>query len=139
MHAFRRLALCTALLVLAACRTAAPTPEAGRLVTGSWGGSHVGLELGPDGGTLDYDCAAGSIDQPLRTGPDGRFTARGTHVPGHGGPEREGYEPPRLPAFYSGEVHGDRMTLNVHIPSTDVRIGPLSLRRGAEATILRCL
>lgn len=134
-----RIALTIVAMALAACRTADAARDEARLVTGSWGGTHVSLELGPNGGVLEFDCASGTIDEPVRTGPGGRFAARGTHVPGQGGPEREGYEPPRLPAEYSGEAEGDRMTLNVRVPSTGVEIGPLALRRGAEPMILRCL
>ena len=125
-------------LVLTACQTAS-MEDGRRPVTGSWGGTHVGLVLGPDGGRLEYDCASGTIDGPMGTDAGGRFTARGTHVPGHGGPEREGDVPPRLPANYAGEVRGDRMTLRVRVPSTGVEIGPLTLRRDVEPVILRCL
>ena len=125
-------------LVLTACQTT--SAGNGRLpVTGSWGGTHVGLVLGPDGGRLEYDCASGTIDGPLRTDAGGRFTARGTHMPGHGGPEREGEVPSRLPANYAGEVRGNRMTLRVRMPSTGVEIGPLTLRRDVEPVIFRCL
>ena len=134
-----RIALSILALAMAACRTAGPASGEARLVTGAWGGAHISLRLGPDGGVLEYDCASGTIDQSLRTGASGRFAARGTHVPGQGGPEREGYEPPRLSAEYSGEVDRDRMTLIVRVPSIDLEIGPLALRRGAEPIILRCL
>jgi hypothetical protein len=133
-----RLAAGALALMVIACQTASEGDGRGP-VTGSWGGTHVGLVLGLDGGRLEYDCASGTIDGPLRTDSGGRFTARGMHVPGHGGPEREGDEPPRLPADYSGEVHGDRMILRVRMPSTGVEIGPLTLRRDVEPIIFRCL
>jgi len=133
-----RLAAGALALVLTACQTAA-AGDGRAPVTGSWGGTHVGLVLEPDGGRLEYDCASGTIDGPLRTDAGGRFTARGTHVPGQGGPEREGEEPPRLPADYSGEVRGDRMILRMRVPATGVEIGPLTLRRDVEPIIFRCL
>jgi hypothetical protein len=130
-----------AAILLAACQTPGPVPaETGkRPITGAWGGNHVSLVLAANGGTLEYDCASGSIDGPLGTDARGRFAARGTHIPGQGGPEREGDEPPRLPADYSGEVSGDSMTLLVRVPSAGIEIGPLTLRRGAEANLFRCL
>ena len=136
-----RIAVWTAALAMAACETGSPSAAAAgqRPLTGSWGGAHVSLVLRPDGGALEYDCASGSIDEPLRTDAGGRFTARGTHVPGQGGPEREGEVPPRLPALYSGAVSGAKMRLLVRIPSTGAEIGPLELRRDAEPILLRCL
>ena len=123
-------------LLLAACQSVAvPTAP----LTGSWGGRHVGLTLAAEGGRLDYDCAAGTIDTPLNPGSDGRFFSRGTHSPGQGGPVRIGHEPPRLPATYEGRVRGDRMTLLVRVPSTGVELGPFALRRGVEPILMRCL
>ena len=124
-------------VAVAACRTGGES--VGEPITGAWGGTHVGLVLKADGGTLEYDCASGSIDEPLRLDRAGAFTAIGTHVPGNGGPEIEGQQPPRLPAHYSGMVRRERMTLRVRIPSTGVEIGPLTLRRGAEPILFRCL
>lgn len=123
-------------MLVAACQTvAAPAAP----LTGSWGGRHVGLTLTAEGGRLDYDCAAGTIDAPPSLDRDGRFRARGTHTVGQGGPDRIGYEPPRLPATYEGWVRGDRMTLQVRVPSTGAELGPFTLRRDAEPILLRCL
>ena len=134
-----RLAACAAAVVLAACQTAgSAAPETGP-ITGSWGGTHVSLVLGAEGGVLEYDCASGSIDGPLRTDANGRFAAGGWHSPGHGGPQREGDEPLRLPAHYSGEVRGGTMTLLVRVPARGIEIGPLTLRQGAEPVLFRCL
>lgn len=103
---------------------------------GTWGGRHVGLELTAGGGALDYDCAAGTIDEPVRADASGRFTARGTHTPGMGGPERVDVARPRLPAQYSGRIQGERMTLSVRAPD---ELGPFTLARGAEPMLMRCL
>ncbi|MDQ4087109.1 MAG: hypothetical protein M3177_03710 [Pseudomonadota bacterium] len=109
------------------------------VVTGSWGGPRVGLVLDASGGRLEYDCATGGIEQPLRLDGQGRFSATGHHIAGAGGPERVGYVPPRSPASYSGRVEGDTMTLLVRIPSLGVEIGPLALRRNAQPMLVRCL
>jgi hypothetical protein len=139
---FRAVAAIGAVILVSSCQAAVapPLPGPGPYpVTGAWGGVHVSLVLQESGGMLEYDCASGEIDGPLRTDSAGRFSAVGYHTPGQGGPEREGYVPPRQPATYSGRVQGDVMTLLVSIPSTGVQIGPLTLRRGAEPTIFRCL
>ena len=121
-------------LVPAAC---ASVPAEGVPVTGSWGGTHVGLTLDAAGGRLEYDCAGGTIG-PVIPGRDGRFVAAGTHTPEHGGPVREGEVLPTHPVQFSGTVRGDRMTLHGRV-ATGVELGPFQLRRGAEPIIFRCL
>ena len=63
---------------------------------------------------------------------------QGTHVPGHGGPDVEGMVMPTFRTTFTGTVRGDRMTLAGHVEN-GVALGPFTLRRGAEAGILRCL
>lgn len=125
-------------LPLAAIAGCASVPPAGVPLIGRWGGQHVGLELGPAGGTLDYDCAAGRIEGPVLPRAGGTFEAVGTHTPGTGGPERAGVIPPSYAARYAGSVRGDRMTLQVRV-ANGVLIGPLELRRGTEPLLMRCL
>ena len=119
------------------CAPVAPTGAASPL-TGQWGGQHVGLVLGPSGGTLDYDCAAGRVG-PVYVARNGNFAAAGTHTPGTGGPERLGEVRPSYPARYSGSVSGEWMTLRVDVPDRGFVIGPYRLRRGADPILMRCL
>ena len=126
-----------ALIVLSACEAARPSP--GEPLTGSWGGQHVALALTWEGGTLEYDCAAGAIDEAVRPDSSGRFSVHGTHTPGHGGPDRVGEEAPALPADYEGRVGGSRMTLSVRVLSSGLELGPFTLERGATPIITRCL
>jgi hypothetical protein len=123
---------------MAACAPVPPA-QAGSPLVGSWGGQHVGLVIGPSGGTVDYDCAAGRIDGPLSVGRNGRFSGRGSHTPGTGGPERVGEVRPSYPAVYSGSVSGGWMTFRVDVPEPAIVIGPYRLRRGAEPMLMRCL
>jgi hypothetical protein len=125
-------------LLLAACTGAGLQPHAGpRLVTGEWGGPHVALHLRPDGGTIDYDCAHGTLDGPLLTDADGAFRVAGTHVHEHGGPARVGEVLPHEPAVYQGRIRGAQMTLEVRTATT--ALGSYTLRKGAPAQLLRCL
>ena len=123
-------------LLLGGCQSAAA--PAGP-ITGAWGGQHVGLVLDGAGGRLEYDCAAGAITGPIRPDSAGRFRGEGTHTPGQGGPDRIDYVPPKLPAVYEGIVAGDRMTLRVRTVPSGQELGPFTLRRGAEPTLLKCL
>lgn len=120
-------------LLLAAC-AAVPSPSA---LQGDWGGRHVGLRLTADGGTLEYDCAAGTMTPPL-VHADGSFTAEGTHTPGWGGPEIEGQVRPTFAVRYAGSVRGDTLTFQGDTVN-GVVLGPFTLRRGAEPIIFRCL
>src|SRR5688572_25600305 len=127
----RVLPFCVALL--SAC---AIFPPAGLPVTGDWGGRHVHLRLTEAGGTLDYDCAAGTIKGPLRLNEDGQFSAVGTHTPGQGGPEIEGRVSPTYRVQYAGTVRGKRMRLHGRV-ANGVVLGPYNLRLGAEPSIVR--
>lgn len=121
--------------LLAACAT---LPSASHPVVGEWGGTHVGLSLTSNGGTLEYDCATGTmIGQPMLQ-PDGTFHAEGTHTPGSGGPEIEGKVPPTYRVRYSGSVRGNIMSLQGRVEN-GILLGPFTLRRGAEPIIFRCL
>ena len=120
---------------LAAC---ASFPETGVPLTGEWGGRHVGLKLGQASATLDYDCAAGTIDGPLLPRADGTFEVDGRHTPGTGGPERVGEVRPSFRTRYWGVIRGGRMTLQARVEN-GVVLGPFTLVKGAEPIIFRCL
>jgi hypothetical protein len=126
-----------ALIALGACQAAPPLITAP--LTGSWGGRHIALELASHGGTLEYDCAAGTIDEPVRPDSAGRFFVHGTHTPGHGGPDRVGEQAPVLPADYEGRISGSRMTLSVRVVPSGLELGPFMIERGATPMVVRCL
>ena len=126
--------LAPALLLLAGC---AALPPAGAPLAGEWGGAQIGLTLTGDGGSIEYDCASGTIGKVV---PDraGRFSATGTHTPGHGGPAIEGEILPTYRTRFDGNVRGDRMTLTGRVEN-GVLLGPFTLMRGAEPGVFRCL
>lgn len=100
-------------------------------MTGEWGGKHVHLNLTESGGTLAYDCAAGTMAGPLRLDADGVFSAVGTHTAGKGGAETGGAVPPTYRVRYAGTVRGKRMRLHGRVDGGEV-LGPFSLRLGTE-------
>lgn len=124
-------------IVIAAlgCTAVSSTPN-GSPLSGSWGGEHIALTFTDAGGTIEYDCAHGSIAEPVRTAA-GRFEVAGFHVREHGGPVRENEPVDSVPARYIGAVGGDKLILRV-IVGTDT-LGPFELRRGAEPRIFKCL
>jgi len=120
------------------CATASPAKKGGALM-GSWGGLHIGLELTAKGGTLEYDCAHGPIDEPGVPDRDGRFEAAGTHTAGHHGPIREGEQTESRRARYRGKVDGETLVLTVTLVDSKEEIGTFTLTRGAPPRITHCM
>ncbi len=117
------------------------TPPTGPIPPSEWGGQHIGLVVLTDGGgaTIEYDCASGTIDEPITVDSSGGFTAVGTHTRGHGGPAMVGEIPDRHPARYTGSTDGKSMTLNVKLTDSGQDIGTYALTRGASPSVLKCL
>jgi len=113
-----------------------PTPV---IAPGPWGGSHVRMDVTSTGARLEYDCADGVIEEPLRPDGEGRFTASGIHTPGHGGPIRLGEVLPSFRARYQGRVDGEVMSLLVTLTETGAMLGTFELRRGSSGRLTRCL
>jgi hypothetical protein len=106
---------------------------------GSWGGAGIALEITAAGATIEYDCAHGTIDRPIVTDGNGRFSAEGTHVREHGGPIRIDDVPDRHPARYDGEVSGNVMRFSVTLLDTMQSLGPFTAARGVAGRVLKCL
>ena len=127
----------SALLALCVCWSCASVPAPGVPITGTWGGDHIRASLSKSGGELEYDCARGSITEPLTVNNDGRFDVRGFHFRGHGGPVRMDEKPDSAAARYTGRIRDDIMTLDVSVGGT--ALGSYSLLRGSDGSVFRCL
>lgn len=104
---------------------------------GIWGGEHLRVEITSGGATLEFDCAHGAIDEPLRLDKRARFSAQGTYTPERGGPVRRG-DSPSSAARYSGVVKGDTITLTVKLEAGNQRIGIYTLTRGTDPLLTKC-
>jgi hypothetical protein len=123
-----------------ATRIVAPRPSVSNPVAlGLWGGAHVNLVVTETGGKLEYDCAHGTIDQPLVTDSSGRFDLVGTHTREHGGPIRSDEKPDKHPALYTGTTDGQTMVLTVTLTDSNVPLGTFTLKRGQIGRIFKCL
>ena len=120
-------------------RVVAPRSTVQTVSLGAWGGVHVSLLLTETGGTLEYDCAHGTIDQPFVIDSSGRFQLAGTHTREHGGPIRKDEKPDTHPARYNGAVDGDTMTLTVTLTDSNEVLGAFTLTRGRMARLVKCL
>ena len=134
----RRAGLIAAVAVLAACSVIISGPNV-LIVIGTWGGEHLQLELEETGGTLEYDCAYGTIDAGWTLSDDGEFEGSGEHIIEHGGPVQEGEILPSRPASYSGTIKDDRMSLTVTLSDSAQVIGTFELVHGSDGKIVRCL
>jgi hypothetical protein len=108
--------------------------------TGSWGGEHIRLVVTDEGAMVEYDCAFGTVDEPLRLDKKNNFQARGTHVFERGGPHQVG-EPPLKghPVIYRGWTDGRQMRLTVTLLETGEDVGTFALALGRPPQLEKCL
>ena len=106
---------------------------------GMWGGAGIRLDVSADGAIIEYDCAHGTIDQPIVGDRNGRFTVTGTHVREHGGPIRVDEPPDRHPARYDGQVAGNSMRLSVTLTDGNQTIGSFDATLNGPARVVKCL
>lgn len=109
------------------------------VAAGAWGGNHAVLTLTESGGRIEFDCAHGTIDEPVTVNAEGLFDVRGTYSREHGGPIRRGEEEERRPARYSGTVRDETMTLTITVTGITPAVGPFTLELGKRGIIHKCL
>jgi hypothetical protein len=126
------------LLLLVACASSpGGASRLERVPSGEWGGQHVRLTVAPAGGVIEFDCAHGTLDQPLDLDAEGRFDVQGTLV-AEGGPVREDETANARASRYRGQSDGQRMTLEVTLEGGEAA-GTFSLTRGGRARLVKCL
>ena len=109
------------------------------LTIGSWGGKNIRLDVTKTGAKVEYDCAFGTIDEPLLLEKDDTFEAQGSHVYERGGPIRLGEPPPeRWPALYRGWTDGSQMHLTVTLLETGEVVGAFTLSLGRPPLLDKC-
>jgi hypothetical protein len=108
------------------------------LAAGDWGGKHVHMEVSGDGSLLEFDCAKGRITGRVTLDAEGRFSVNGEFAREGFGPRDEDKVPQGVPALYTGEVKGERMTLTVMLSETREQIGTYTLTRGSRGRLWRC-
>ena len=105
---------------------------------GVWGGVHIQMQTTAQGADIEYDCAHGTISEPIKLNAEGRFRINGTHSLDQPGPARQGVTSEARPATYSGSVNGKTMTLTVTLNATSEVIGTFTLTHGSEGIIRKC-
>jgi len=120
-------------VLLAACSSASVLE---RVPGGEWGGQHVRLSVNDTGAALEFDCAHGRIDQPLKVDTEGRFDVPGT-LSREGGPAREKPEPPQK-VRYAGKTDGRILDLEVRSAEGEGQ-GSFRLELGKRVKLMKCL
>lgn len=118
---------------------AAKSHKMRRIARGTWGGTHIQLEVNSRNAAVEYDCANGTINGPLTLDADGKFNWSGVHRRERGGPVRKDAPVHSYPAVYTGWIKGDTMTLTVKLTDTDEELGTYTLKRGAVGKVFKCL
>ncbi len=91
------------------------------------------------GGTVEFDCAHGRLDEPMVVDQSGRFAVAGVLVREHGGPIRVDEVEDARPARYAGTVDGQKMSLTVTILDGSPVLGPFTLVLNGTPRLVKCL
>ena len=113
------------------------TPASQRKITGQWGGQGISMEVTDSGASLDFDCASGTISEPIELDGSSKFSAKGLFARHHPGPTREA-ENEGQPAIYSGVLDGENMTLTITLKQNSENVGSFTLAHGKVGRIRRC-
>jgi hypothetical protein len=105
---------------------------------GTWGGDHIVLTVTDGGGTVELDCAHGTLDHPLQLDDVGRFSVAGTFVPEHGGPVRSDETPEQRPARYQGRLDHQDLEITITIEGQTGQ-GPYTVTLGKPPKVTKCV
>jgi hypothetical protein len=108
-------------------------------LTGEWGGDGIRLVVTEASAKMEFDCAFGEVDGPIKPDKDGNFEVQGVYMLERGGPGRMN-EPPlrRRPAVYRGWTNGKEMHLTVNLLEGR-EVGSFTLEKGRRASLDKCL
>jgi hypothetical protein len=113
--------------------------EINKIAEGVWGGPHIIMEVTAESAVITYDCAVGTIDEPIKIDKDGRFAVRGSLTRQRGGSVRSDETPDRHPARYAGRVESKSMTLVVTLRNSNEAEGTFYLKHGERPELTRCM
>lgn len=128
-----------AMVGILACGNDSPTGStSGQLTLGTWGGTDAGVIVTDSVVHVHVGCTFGDMPPGIVVDDRGRFTVDGSYVL-RAYPVVMG---PRLPAQFSGQVIGRRLTLAVAVNDTTtgrvVALGPVTVTLGKEPQMGPC-
>ena len=115
---------------------AAPTKA---VPNGVWGGEHIRMEVNDSGADIEFDCARGSISQPLRLDDKARFKVQGIYMAESPAPAAAdaGLSPSGVKATYVGTLSGSSLRLEVFIEGQDTPL-TFDLVQGDQGHLTKC-
>ena len=131
-----------AAIALSGCSSVPGVPDH---LLGVWGGHHAAIAF--QGGLADvqFDCASGTVDDPITPAKDGSFSAKGTYRTGAAGPVKVGQFFKSQGAVYSGQIakaaaRGGPQVMTLDVALEDgTALGPFTLTEGTPPQITPCL
>lgn len=108
------------------------------VASGSWGGTGVGLLVEETIVTMEFDCAVGEIDRPLKTDSKGNFVIDGSYRRLSPGALRPNLAPKAQAARYEGRISGKTMKFKITATESKELIGEFTVERGKEPHIRKC-
>jgi hypothetical protein len=104
----------------------------------TWGGEHIELVITDSGAQIEFDCATGTISEPVPLDSTTTFKLKGTFSREHGGPIRKDETPNTAKVTYSGRVENGKMILTVLVDGKDPYEGAFVLERGRAGRVTKC-
>lgn len=105
---------------------------------GMWGANGIIFSVEAGGVNIQYECADGQIEQPLKADERGNFAVNGVHIRQRPGPMKLDDKQARQNARFEGKISGNNMTLKVTLTETGEVIGDYTLERGKNVRLHRC-
>ncbi len=128
----KRWALLVIGLALVAC------PQTPTSVVGTWRSLAAELTVTEQGGSIQFGCAAGTIDAPIVLNARGEFSVDGTYTQLSGVAPPPGSNPPTpQPTVYSGRVSGNTLSLNGRFQN-GTNLGSITLVLDGPAHVIQC-
>jgi hypothetical protein len=119
---------------LSAQTTASPAGAAGT----TWGGEHIRLRITTDGAIVDFDCASGTITEPVKVDTKGQFRLTGMFTREQPGLVRKDESSTTTAATYLGDVVGDTMRLSIKTVPQNEAVGEYVLTRARAGHVVKC-
>jgi hypothetical protein len=116
----------------------APVETNDKLARGVWGGQHIRAEVTDSGADIEFDCAHGTIDQPIVLDGKGSFDVKGKFTPERGGPVRRDEKSNDRLVRYVGQVKDQELTLTITNAGTKETIDSFTLTHGSDGRIMKC-
>jgi hypothetical protein len=121
-----------------ACHLREGAPSSEKLTNGVWGGEHIRAEVTDRGMEIEFDCAHGAIEQPIKLDSEGALDLAGKYSPQHPGPVRGDEENNEASVRYAGRVTNQELILTISDPNKKETIGTFTLRLGNEGRVRKC-